>query len=81
MSKIIRISDSSAKNLDELSKMTHKPKQKIIEKALEVYAREQFLKKSAEAYRLLKENPKLYQEFKEELQEWDVTLSDGLDDE
>lgn len=77
----MRISEQTAKNLNELAKATGKSKQLILNKALEVYAREQFLKKANEEYAKFKKNKKAWKEEQKELEEWDITLSDGLLDE
>ena len=81
MSKMMSISENTAKNLDELAKTLGKSKQVILERALQAYTREQFLKKTNEEYVHLKHDKKAYSGLKEEVQEWDITLSDGLPDE
>ncbi len=81
MSKMMRISEQTAKNLAQLSKFMGKSKQTILEKAIEAYAREQFLKTANEEYAKHKRNKKAWAEEQKELQEWDITLSDGLMDE
>ncbi len=81
MSKMMRISELTAKNLDELVEMTGDTKQHLIEEAIELYKREQFLKKTNDEYIQLKRDPKAWQELSEEAQEWDVLLNEGLDNE
>lgn len=81
MSKMMRISDQTAQNLAQLSKVIGKSKQIILQKAVEAYVREQFLKKTNEEYSKLKKDKKEWKKLQEELEEWDVTLSDGLENE
>lgn len=81
MSKMMRISEKTAKNLMQLAKDTRKSKQIILEKAIELYARDQFLKKANEAYAKLKKNKRAWKEDRKELEAWDITLSDGLSDD
>jgi len=81
MSKMMRISEITAKNLDELVELTGDTKQYLIEEAIELYKREQFLKKTNDEYTQLKRNPKAWQQLKQETEEWDVLLNEGLDNE
>lgn len=81
MAKMVRISEVADKNLTELAKSLGKSKQLIIQKALEFYAREQFIKKANEEYAKFKKNKRAWKEEQKELEEWDITLSDGLTDE
>ena len=75
----MRISDITVKQLDDLTKMTSKSKQDIIAKAIDVLARELFLKKINQEYEQLKKDPKAWDQDRAALEKWDVTLSDGLD--
>lgn len=77
----MRISAQVAENLNQLSKMTGKSKQDILKKAIEAYAREQFLAKANAEYAKFKKNKKAWKEEQQELAEWDITLEDGLSDE
>jgi hypothetical protein len=81
MSKMTRISDTTAKHLDVLVKKIKKSRQLILEHAVEMLAREQFLREANEAYAKLKENPDAWKEMMDEYKEWDITLADGLEDE
>lgn len=78
MSKLIRISQSSYDKLSDLEEALGKTKQQVIEKALKELEREQFFKRVNEEYI---KNPELLKEEKVLMEEWDVTLLDGLDDE
>jgi hypothetical protein len=81
MSKIIRISDQSSDKLDSLTKLTGQPKQKVLDLALTHYAYEQTLKKSNKQYAALKKDSQAWKEMQEEHAAFDVTLSDGLEDD
>lgn len=75
---MIRISPETSKNLDELAKTTGKSKQFLVEKAVQAYIRDQFLKKTNEEYAKLKQDKKNHGEFLKEINEWDITLQDGF---
>jgi predicted DNA-binding protein len=81
MSKLIRISNVAAEKLESLSNLSGKPKQKIIEEAVIRYAHEQILKKANEQYAAIKKDPKIWQEMQNELNAWDVSVIDGLDND
>lgn len=81
MSKTVRISEETNNNLDQLSKSIGKSKQDIVEKAVNLLARQYFLKKASKAYEALKKNKKTWKEELEERGEWDVTLDEGLSDD
>ena len=78
MTKMMRISQETAKNLDELAKTMHKSKQFIMERAVQAFAREQFLKKANAEYLKLIQDKKAYGEYLQEENDWNVTLHDGL---
>src|SRR3990172_8635395 len=50
MSKMMRINDATAEQLENLTKITGKSKQDLIAKAIDALARELFLKKTNEEY-------------------------------
>lgn len=81
MSKMLRINEKIAEQLKELTKSTSLSRQKIVERALEKFSREQFLKQANREYEALKKDPKAYKEYLDEMAEWDTTLLDGLEDE
>lgn len=60
--------------------ISNKTKRLILENALEMYAREQFLKKANEAYVNLKKDDMAWNHLKAEMQESDATTIDGLND-
>lgn len=81
MSRLIRVSEEAYIKLNQIVKRTGFSKQLIIDEAIERLERDYILKKANEAYANLKDDPEALREFKEEMALWDVTLSDGLDDE
>ena len=80
MSKLMRISDISIQRINSLSDLTGESKQKIIDRALMFYEHEQLLKKANEQYAAIKKDPKALREMQAEMDEWDVTLGDEVDD-
>ena len=78
-STTVRITPRAHKALRELSKSTGKPMRFVIESALEAYKRTRFWDACDSAYTRLRSNPKQWAEVVKEREEWDATLSDGLD--
>jgi hypothetical protein len=81
MSKLIRVSDESYSKLKSIVKTTGASQQDIIDAALKNWERDLILKQANEAYMMLRKNDKEWAEEQEELQAWDATLNDGLEDE
>ena len=54
-------------------------KQLIIEKSLDRLIRENLLRKANAAYETLRNDPQAWQEEIQEREEWEVTLTDGLE--
>ena len=81
MSKMMRVSLATAQNLDELVEISGMNKQTILEKAVEAFLRDQFIRKANEEFAYIKAHPELWNLELKEREEWDVTLSDGLEDE
>ncbi|MBI4395638.1 MAG: toxin-antitoxin system protein [Elusimicrobia bacterium] len=80
MSSTVRISLSSQKLLKELSSRLNEPMQAVLDKALESFRREQFLKETNAAYGSLRQSPRAWKEEQAERKAWDVSLSDGIED-
>jgi hypothetical protein len=78
MSKLMRISDLTINKLESLSKLTGQTKQKILDRAVTLYAYEQILKKANIQYATLKKNTKAWKDIQKEHALWDITLNDGL---
>jgi len=81
MTKLTRISSETDRNLDELAEVSGLSKVAILEKAVEAYLRDQFLKKANEEFAYIKAHPELWSVELEEQQDWDITLHDGMTDE
>jgi hypothetical protein len=79
MPKVVRISQRTALQLDELVELMGISKQAIVEKAVSRLLRDEFLKKTNEEYAQIKANPYLWSIELQERKEWDATLSDGLE--
>lgn len=77
MSKMMRISDETAEKLNYLSENTGKTKLEIMEEAIELLAKKKFFKELNDGYKKLSKN----QEYLDEIEEWDQTLLDGLEDD
>jgi len=50
----------------------------LLDQAIEVYSRQQFLEQANAAYEQLKADPIAWKEYQQELTEWDSTLLDGV---
>lgn len=74
----IRVSRQTHRKLSELSKSSGRSAQEIVDRALELYRREQVLEATNRAYAVLRENTAAWGELEAERRAWDATLSDGL---
>ena len=81
MSKLIRISNQTDLNLENLKQATGKSKQSIIQEAIDMFSRTHFLEQVSQAYARLRSNPKKWKLELKEREAWDATLLDGLEDE
>ena len=81
MSKLVRISDMAYSKLDQMAQITGNSRQDIIDQAINNLEREAILKQANEAYVRMASNKKEWQEEQEELDLWESTLEDGLEDE
>ncbi|HJZ23360.1 MAG TPA: hypothetical protein VJ201_02795 [Candidatus Babeliales bacterium] len=81
MSRLIRVSEEAYLRLNQIAKRTGFSKQLIIDEAIERLERENILRQANEVYANQKNDPEKLREFEEEMAIWDVTLSEGLDDE
>ena len=66
--------------LRKLSEANGEPLQRVLERAVENYRREQFFAELDAAYERLQADPVAWEEEPAERAEWEVTLADGLDD-
>jgi hypothetical protein len=81
MSETVRIRPETHAKLRALAQRTGDPMPDILDKAVEVYRRKQFLAECNHAFRALKSDPTAWAEELKEREAWDTTLSDGLEDE
>jgi predicted transcriptional regulator len=79
-STTVRVSEHTHELLRELAEPTGEPLQKVLERAVEHYRREQFFAELDAAYARLQADPVAWQEELAERAEWEVTRADGLDD-
>ena len=91
MSKLVRVSDAVYSKLDQIARVTGYSRQDILDKAVCSLERETILKQANEAYARVRSNKKELQEdpsfakamadTQEELDLWESSLGDGLEDE
>lgn len=65
-------------------KMAHEANtstREIVEKAIETYQKQQLLKSANAAYAALRGNSESWEDYQNEMAEWDITLADGLEGE
>lgn len=77
---MVRVSDQTHGTLRELSEETGEPMQDLIAEAVEAMRRRRILELTNAAYAALRADPDRWQDELDERSEWDVTLSDGLED-
>ena len=77
---MMRVTDRTHSTLRQLSAETGEPMQEIADKAVEAYRRQLILERANAAYAGLRADPEAWEEASRERAEWDVTLSDGLED-
>jgi hypothetical protein len=75
----IRISNASRNILRKLAAQEGESMQSVLEKAIETYRRQHFLKEINKAYSVLRQNHEAWTSMEKELAEWDATLGDGLE--
>jgi hypothetical protein len=66
--------------LRKLASATGEPLQKVLERAVESYRREQFFKELDAAYARLRADPVAWEEELAERALWEATLADGVDE-
>ena len=75
----VRISPESRETLRRLASEAGESMQGVLEKAIETYRRERFLRAANVEFAALKPNSKAWRELVEEQRRWDRTADDGLD--
>ena len=78
-STTVRVSAHTHELLHKLAAATGEPLQKVLERAVENYRREQFYAELDAAYARLQADPVAWEEELAERAEWDATLADGLE--
>jgi predicted transcriptional regulator len=79
-STTVRVSAETHDVLRKLAAATGEPLERILERAVESYRREQFYAEFDAAYARLQADPVAWEEELAERALWEVTLADGLDD-
>jgi hypothetical protein len=77
----VRISISARETLRRLAHTERQSMQSILDRAIEAYRRERFLRDANADFAALKKNRKAWREELAERKLWERTLGDGLDDE
>jgi hypothetical protein len=75
----VRISPHAHDLLRALANEESVSMQAILDRALEYYRRERFLREANADYEALKQNPKAWKKVLEERETWEGTLADGID--
>ena len=79
MTTTIRVSMETRNKLGELAAQAEISMQEIVERAIELYRRQQLLVSVNDAYAALRAAPAAWSEFEAEHDAWDATLADGLE--
>jgi len=77
----VRISPHAHALLRQLAQEEDESMQAVLDKAIEHYRREKFLRDANADYAALRRNPKAWKEELKERALWEQTLSDGLAEE
>ena len=75
----VRISTRAHQLLRKLAKNAGESMQSILDKSIETYRHEEFLRAANRDYAALRRNPKGWKEERRERELWEQTLADGLD--
>jgi predicted transcriptional regulator len=79
-STTVRVSEHTHELLRKLAEASGEPLQKVLERAVENYRREQFYVEFNAAFERLRTDPVAWEEELAERALWETTLADGLDD-
>jgi hypothetical protein len=74
----IRVSIQTRNLLHSLASSAGVSMQQVIDRALEIYRRQELLRNANMAYACLREQEEQWVEFQTELRDWDTALADGL---
>ena len=78
-SRNVRISETALRTLRELAEVADISMQTMLDRVIEDYRREAFLKRANDAFAALRANPERWKEELEERRLWDKTLKDGAE--
>lgn len=81
MTTTIRVTQKAYNTLKDVAEQEHASIQDTLEKLLEEYATRKFFADLSQAVAQAKERPGVWEEELVEREEWEVTLSDGLEKE
>lgn len=73
-----RISEQTHERVVRLSGQTGRSQQEVLDAAVKAYERDLFLDGINEGFAAIRANPGASQDFDDEIEAWDPTLSDGL---
>ena len=79
-STTVRIAESSKSALEEIADKIGATQIEVLAEAIEEYRRKVILDAVNKSFARLRENEKARKEYKEELEDWDGTLADGLEE-
>lgn len=80
-SKTIRVSTEIYEQLSELSQREHATINETVAALIRERAKREFFEQLREGYAQLRADKAAWSEFQTEMEEWDATLSDGLEPE
>ncbi len=76
----IRVSEKTRTIVHDLAVSAGVPMTAIVERAVELYRRQQILEQANAAYAALRADPEAWAEVQAERALWDATLADGLEE-
>ena len=76
-STTIRVTNHARDTVRELSEITGKRQQDVVDEAVEAYRRQILLEKANQAYAALRSDTEAWQTELAEREAWDATLADG----
>lgn len=80
-STTVRVDPRTHAILRELSEQEHKPIGQLVTEAVERYRDEKFWQKMEGALARLKADPAAWEDYQDEIELWDTTSGDGLENE
>ena len=81
MSTTIRISPGTSSALDELSRQNCKPKTVLVTEAVEMLRRHHVHEQARIAFAELRQDTEAWEEYQSEVELWDETSLDGLEEQ